>query len=170
MQSQSADGDFRRVATLAINRQAPVEHHDNVLTALRRIVQSLDVQSKQLQKSGLTGSQLSVLRALFSQGTLTANNLSKAVSLSQGTITTILDRLDAKGLIQRIRKPQDKRQVWIELTEAGKQVLESAPAQLHLDFLSKFAALKEWEQTLILSSLQRVADMMEIQPSKSRKD
>lgn len=145
-----------------------MEINEQVLVELRRIVRALDLQSKQLQKVGLTGSQLMVLRALTSQGPLTANQLSRAVNLSQGTITTVLDHLELKTLIRRERNAEDKRRLTITLTEAGRNALEHAPSLLHVNFLEAFRQLKDWEQTQILSSLQRVAGMMDTPRGKAK--
>ncbi|CAI8731143.1 MarR family transcriptional regulator [Methylocaldum szegediense] len=145
-----------------------MEINEQVLIQLRRIVRALDLQSKQLQKVGLTGSQLMVLRALSKQGPLTANQLSQAVNLSQGTITTVLDHLEHKTLIRRERSPQDKRRLTITLTEPGRDALRQAPSLLHVNFLDAFRQLSDWEQTLILSSLQRVAGMMDCSQAKPK--
>jgi len=145
-----------------------MEIHEQVLVELRRIVRALDLQSKQLQKAGLTGSQLMVLRALEKQGAMTANLLSRAVNLSQGTVTTVLDRLELKGRIRRERSPEDKRRLTITITESGRDALRHAPSLLHVSFLAAFRRLDSWEQTLILSSLQRVAGMLDISRVKPK--
>src|SRR5690606_33271932 len=80
--------------------------------------------------------------------------------LSQATITTILDRLEKRELIQRTRGSTDKRRVYARLTEAGSALLEKAPTPLQEEFIERFSELNDWEQSLILSSLQRVAAMM----------
>ncbi|MBP1149991.1 MULTISPECIES: MarR family winged helix-turn-helix transcriptional regulator [Methylocaldum] len=145
-----------------------MEINEQVLIELRRIVRALDLQSKQLQKVGLTGSQLMVLRALTKQGPLTANQLSQAVNLSQGTITTVLDHLELKALIRRERSAEDKRRLTITLTDSGREALRHAPSLLHVDFVAAFRQLNDWEQTLILSSLQRVAGMMDMSRVKPK--
>lgn len=138
-----------------------MEIHEQVLVELRRIVRALDLQSKQLQKIGLTGSQLQALRTLARRDALTANQLSRDVSLSQGTVTTVLDHLEKKGLIRRERSAEDKRRLVLTLTEVGREALSHAPSLLHVDFVTAFRKLDNWEQTLILSCLQRVAGMMD---------
>ncbi|MGZ5027372.1 MAG: MarR family winged helix-turn-helix transcriptional regulator, partial [Methylobacter sp.] len=143
------------------NEKNALEIQEHVLLQLRRIARSLDEYSKQLQKSGLTSSQLAVLRTLATHGPMPANHLSRAVELSQGTVTSVLDRLVGKSLIQRNRRESDKRQVWITLTEMGLEVFQDAPSPLHLGFLDSFTQLQDWEQTMILSSLQRLAGMMD---------
>jgi len=83
------------------------------------------------------------------------------VSLSQATVTTILDRLEHRKLVYRVRSTQDKRKVHAHLTSEGAEILSRAPNPLQEDFTRKFQSLAEWEQTMILASLQRVANMMD---------
>jgi hypothetical protein len=54
----------------------------------------------------------------------------------------------------------DRRRVLVRLTEAGFSVLAEAPSLLQDQFVERFRKLADWEQTLILSSLQRVSSMM----------
>ncbi len=134
---------------------------DEVLTALRQIIRAIDLHSKQLNKvSSLTGPQLMLMRAIESQPGDTTRNIARIVNLSQATVTSIIDRLESRGLVLRERSTQDKRKVMLELTEAGRELLSKAPAPLQQAFIDRFEGLEEWEQTLILSSLQRVATMM----------
>ncbi len=139
-----------------------METHDQVLLALRRIMRAIDLRSRELmQKSGLTGPQLLVLQALARCEGATVTALTAQVNLSQGTVTSILDRLEQKGLVQRARSELDKRKVLLTLTETGRQRLVGAPSLLHTHFIDSFRHLKDWEQTLLLSSLQRLAEMMD---------
>lgn len=145
-----------------------MEIHEQVLVELRRIVRALDLQSKRLEKIGLTGAQLQVIRALSRHDALTANRLSREVSLSQGTITAVLDRLEAKALIRRERSSEDKRRLVLTLTDAGREVVSHAPSLLRADFVASFQQLENWEQTLILSCLQRLAGMMDVSSAGTR--
>ncbi len=141
-----------------------MERHEEVLVALRRIIRAIDLQSKRLmQTSGLTGPQLLVMQAIMRGGSVSAGALAQAVSLSQGTVTSILDRLERRGLVQRKRSPEDKRKVLVTLSAQGSEVLLGAPTPLQESFIRAFRDLREWEQTQILSSLQRVAEMMHAQ-------
>jgi DNA-binding MarR family transcriptional regulator len=139
-----------------------MQTHDQVLIALRQIIRAIDLHSKKLEReSGLTGPQLLVMQIIFEEGPLTSGGLARSVSLSQATVTTILDRLEKKGYLTRERDTEDKRKVWVQLSGEGKKVLQHAPTLLQESFVSSFAQLKDWEQSLILSSLQRVASMMQ---------
>ncbi|MDX5299614.1 MAG: MarR family transcriptional regulator, partial [Gammaproteobacteria bacterium] len=77
------------------------------------------------------------------------------------TVTTIIDRLELRGLIVRERSQADKRKVHALLTEAGNELLDRAPRPLQDAFIQRFQALEDWEQNMIIASLQRVAQMMD---------
>ena len=134
---------------------------DEVLISIKQITRAIDIQSKRLvQKSGLTGPQLLVLKENLKLGQIPTGTLSKEVNLSQATVTSILDRLEKKGLVKRNRGEVDKRKVFTEITESGKDAVMKAPSLLQDEFRSEFFKLEDWEQTLVLSSLKRVAAMM----------
>lgn len=133
-----------------------------VLVALRRIIRATDMQSKRMVKAcGLTIPQVMVLRAIADLGDVTVRRVSSHVSLSQATVTTILDRLEARELVKRVRSEVDKRVVNARLTPLGKQVLAEAPALLHEKFIERFDALDKSDQGRILAALQQVAEMMD---------
>ena len=132
-----------------------------VLVALRRIIRATDLRSRHLMKiAGLTAPQLLVLRTIHQRGELSVGDLAHRISLSQGTVTSILDRLVARGLVTRERAREDRRKVLLRLSPEGKTVLQHAPQPLQDHFVSEFNALPSWEQHMILAALQRVSDMM----------
>lgn len=138
------------------------QHLHDVLVHLRRIIRATDLQSKRVVKScGLTIPQIMVLRSIEELGDVTVRCISDNVSLSQATVTTILNRLEERKYVERVRGQKDKRVVNARLTERGSSILQSAPPLLHEKFVNEFTSLKEWEQTQILSSLQRVAIMLD---------
>jgi DNA-binding MarR family transcriptional regulator len=138
-----------------------METYDQVLVSLRQIIRAIDLHSKRLEReSGLTGPQLLVMQLIGSAGEITAGVVARKISLSQATVTSILDRLERKGLLRRERSTDDKRKVMVTLTEAGGKALEKAPTLMQESFIKAFNRLDDREQALILSSLQRVADMM----------
>lgn len=133
----------------------------DVLATLRRIIRYMDIHSRQLSKVlGLTGPQLVIIREIGQYGAMTIGDLARRVSLSQATVTTILDRLEAKQLARRDRDVRDKRRVYVDISPRAREILASYPNALQDVFVKRFNSLADWEQTLILSSVQRVADMM----------
>ncbi|MBF9002807.1 MULTISPECIES: MarR family winged helix-turn-helix transcriptional regulator [Vibrio] len=135
--------------------------HEEVLVSIRQIIRAIDLRSKKLNKDfGLTSPQLLLMRAIKQSPKLTIRQLSKETNMSQATATSILDRLEKRGFITRQRDTVDKRKVHAVITEPGETILNKAPQLLHDDFINKFQSLPKWEQTLLLSSLQRLSSMM----------
>jgi len=133
-----------------------------VVVALRRIIRAIDLRSRFLVTSyGLTGPQLMVLKELSVHGGAYVAELTRAIHLSQATVTGILDRLEKRGLVRRQRSDEDKRRVHVWLTDEGQRLLADAPPLLQEEFTGEFSRLEDWEQTQILSALQRVVLMME---------
>lgn len=134
---------------------------DQVIAALRRVIRAVDLHSRALVGShGLTGPQALILKAL-QNGSLTAGELAARVKLSQGTVTDILNRLEKRECIKRIRDTEDRRRVLVEATEAGLAILDKSPPLLQERFAQRFNSLQDWEQSQLLSSLQRIAGMMD---------
>lgn len=136
--------------------------YDDILVAIRRIMRAVDLQSKKLLKTvGLTAPQLVIMQLLRKNGALPPSTIAKEISLSQATVTSILDRLDNAGYSQRDRSTEDKRVVHAYLTPEGLEKVSKAPELLQSGFLREFRKLEEWEQLQLISSLQRIATMMD---------
>lgn len=135
---------------------------DEVLVALRRIIRAMDLHSKHLVKTtGLTTAQLLLMQTIRKNQAMTIGQLADEIHLSQATVTTILDRLEERELLVRESSTQDKRKVHVRLTEQGEELVKNAPIPLQNDFVDSFMRLNEWEQTTMLSTLQRIAYMMD---------
>lgn len=133
-----------------------------VLATLRQISRAIGLRSRQLVKTvGLSVPQLLVLKEVVESGESVIGRVAVQVSLSQATVTSIVDRLELQGLIARRRDEKDRRKVLIAATEEGKQIIAKNPVILQEEFTNAFNKLESWEQTQILSSLQRVAAMMD---------
>jgi DNA-binding MarR family transcriptional regulator len=135
---------------------------DQVLTSLRRVIRAIDIHSRQLVKSAnITGPQLRLLQLIRKHQRATIKELADAMSLSQATVTSIMDRLENRHLILRVRSQTDKRKIHPQLTADGNALLDNAPTLLQDDFVRKFKQLHDWEQHMIIASIQRVAEMMD---------
>lgn len=135
---------------------------DSVLIAIRKIIQSIAMNSKSLVKRvGLTGPQLMILQEVVHSGEISVGEVAKAISLSQGTVTGILERLEKRELVTRRRSDFDRRRVLVQATEAGKALMQTAPPLMQEAFVERFGALQDWEQSMVLSSLQRLVSIMD---------
>lgn len=135
---------------------------DEVLVALRRVIRAVDLHSRALVRShGLTAPQALVLKEIVAAGELQVGALAQRVSLSHATITDILNRLERRGLVSRSRSEVDRRRVLVRATAAAEQTLERAPPLLQESFAARFTGLADWEQSMLLASLQRIAALMD---------
>jgi DNA-binding MarR family transcriptional regulator len=138
-----------------------MEKHQELLIALRKVIRAIDLHSKQLSKtSGLTSPQLLIMLEIDKISGVNSSQVAKNVNLSAATVTNILDRLENKSLISRVRNTEDKRKVGLYLTDDGKALLLKAPQPLQEHFIENFSNLAQWEQSQLLSSIERLADMM----------
>ncbi|MGH0029643.1 MAG: MarR family winged helix-turn-helix transcriptional regulator [Myxococcota bacterium] len=135
---------------------------DEIVSALRRIVRAIDLHSRRMvDECGLTGPQIVVLREASRLSGSSISALARAANLGQPTVSGILDRLEAQGLVRRKRSKEDRRSVFVAVTPKGARVLKNAPSLLQDRFRSELSRLEEWERTQILALLQRLGSMMD---------
>jgi DNA-binding MarR family transcriptional regulator len=79
-----------------------------------------------LEEAGLTYPQYLVMRLLWQRGPGPVKDLAAALQLDYGTLSPLLKRLEAAGLIHRTRRPDDERSVEIALTDAGEAMRTTA--------------------------------------------
>jgi DNA-binding MarR family transcriptional regulator len=78
---------------------------------------------KRLGPLEVTSAQLIIIASIAmsdGEGAKSASDLCKTISYDAGAMTRMIDRLESKGLLHRTRSPDDRRLVFLELTEAGK--------------------------------------------------
>jgi len=144
-----------------INNNNNKDLSEEILITLRKIARAMSIYSKSLDKHyGLTSPQLLILHELFQSDQIAIGEIARKISLSQATVTDIIDRLEIKDLITRTKSSLDRRRVLIKITSNGKDIINKKPSLLQKDFLAKFDELQKWEQHLLLSSVERVASMM----------
>ncbi len=133
-----------------------------IVRSLRQIIRAVGLYSKELlRRRNLTTSQLATLRQLGRRGPLSAGDLARGISVSQATITGIVDRLEKAELVTRKRDSEDRRRVVIDLTDAGRDVVASSPPPLHERFVVRLAELPTEEREEISRVLERIVQMME---------
>jgi len=119
-----------------------------LVTMMRREVEL------RVAEHGLTDAQWKPLWFIGSGRAANAIELAREMAIGAGAVTRLLDRLEAKGLIERERSARDRRVVHLRLTPAGQAVAAQVPpvlAAVNNDFLRGFSAA-EWKQLLALLS------------------
>jgi DNA-binding MarR family transcriptional regulator len=132
------------------------------LVALRRILRVTELNARKLaHQSELTASQLLVMQHVAQTRKVLPSAIAKAVDLKQATVTVLVNKLEEAGLVTRRRDTEDRRRVWVELTDAGQAALNKSPDLLQNRFEQGFDKLEEWEQAMIITTLERVAALLD---------
>ncbi|HTP72348.1 MAG TPA: MarR family transcriptional regulator [Burkholderiaceae bacterium] len=124
----------------------------NVMQLMRREV------DRRMLEYGLTDAQWKPLWMLKLGRATNAIELAREMAIDAGAVTRMLDRLEAKGLLERVRSAADRRIVHLRLTPAGDAVAKKVPyvlAAVNNDLLRGFSEA-EWKQLRRL--LARMAD------------
>lgn len=129
---------------------------------MRQILRATDMSARKLAgQSGLTPSQLIILQIIGKLEHAMPSQLAREASLTQATVTTLIDKLERRSMVTRRKDDQDKRRVIVELTEMGRQTLSVAPDLLQDQFTARFNKLEPWEQSMLISSLEKIASLLD---------
>ena len=135
---------------------------DDSLIALRRILRATELYARDLAHAvGLTPAQLRVLQIVDEKESVTPKALATQMGVSQATVSALVDKLVAQGLVERVPSEHDRRQTNVTVTKDGHARLEDAPDALQQRYVRKFLELADWEQAQLVSTLERVADMLD---------
>ncbi len=134
----------------------------HITKRLRKIAHAVNKHSKFLQESfKLTLPQIICLREIHEHGPITFSHLTRILALNNSTTTGIVDRLEREQLVRRVRSDRDRRQVMVEITDRGIEVLKDAPPPLNRTFIDRFESLPEEEKDQIVHSLDRLASLID---------
>jgi len=132
------------------------------LVALRKILRATELNARTLARAvGLTPTQLIILQLIDSLESPTPSLIAREASITQATVTSLIDKLERQGFVSRRRDELDKRRVLVAVTERGEAALADAPDILQDRFLGRFAQLKDWEQMTLIAALERIAAMLD---------
>ena len=135
---------------------------EEALIAIRQIQRRTEQASKKLAaQARLTPSQLMVMQILAERGEISAGEVSNLTQLKHATITSLVDKLVARGLMARRRCEEDRRRVWLTLLPDGQTALTAAPDLLQETFQTRFEKLPDWHQSMLVSSLERIAALLD---------
>ncbi|MFT4060655.1 MAG: MarR family transcriptional regulator [Legionella sp.] len=155
-----------------MNSNAPSQFEKNVdmqsekpakriILALRKIMQQMDNHSRRLNKCyGLTVPQIICLYEIYEKGAMSLSLLSKSVHLSMSTLVGVIDRLEEKGFVQRIRDIKDRRIIFINITDKGIEFVCSSPYLLHNRLNDNLQDLAEIEQINLANSVDILVNML----------
>ncbi|MFO7752949.1 MAG: MarR family transcriptional regulator [Desulfobacteraceae bacterium] len=112
------------------------------------------------QKYDLTLSQSGVVRNLMISGPLSSAELSRKLYVTPSNITGVIDRLEKKGLVERIRAKEDRRVNLISLTEKGKEIGRSLPDPFEKKIRHNFTKLNPEEVNYLTQAVEQITGLM----------
>ena len=143
------------------NRQ---DYTRQIVHSLRRLMQAEEHYTKELNKKfQVSTSQLVCLFALYEYGPMPPSQIAKHIMVNSSTVTGIIDRLEKKDLVKRVRSSLDRRVITINLTEAGKTLAEHAPPPIQLELVEGLKRFSEDELRQIVTALNRLAGLLDIE-------
>lgn len=127
-------------------------HYDVAQSVGHQIVKLMQQMRREVEtrmaQHGMTDAQWKPLWMIASGRATTAIELARETGIDAGAITRMLDRLESKGLIERVRSESDRRVVHLKATAAGEQAAAHIPhvlASVNNDFLAGFSE-RDWKQ------------------------
>lgn len=108
----------------------------DVMNGIRSIVRALRLNTRAIERQlGISLAQLWVLQILKERPAESLNELAVATATHQSSVSVVVRRLVQAGFVSRATAPEDKRRVRIELTEAGRQLLDRAPKTVQVELM-----------------------------------
>lgn len=138
----------------------------DIIIKIRKIVRSINLESKKIEKEyGVSIPQVLCLNYLYAQQNFQAGQgeIKKFLNLNASTVSGIINRLEAKGLVARLPKSGDRRIVTISLTSKGDKLLNKIPALLQDKLAEKLGKLGHDELIVVHDSLDLLIGILDIE-------
>ncbi len=135
-----------------------------IIFSIRKLMQARELYTKELEKKyHVSTPQLNCLIALYENGPLPPSQIARHIMVKSSTVTGIIDRLEQKGLVKRLRNSPDRRVITIELTETGKGLARDAPPPIQQKIVDGLKRLSEVETDQIVLGLTKLTNMLDVQ-------
>jgi len=140
----------------------PADEHGFVaLDAIRKLVRLLGESARLAQgRTGITGAQLFVLRVLTDHPGLSINELAERTMTHQSSVSAVVSRLVAGGLVSRAPAPHDRRRQLVTLTPRGRALRRTAPAVAQEVLVQAIRGLSPARRRALATSLRALTDAL----------
>jgi DNA-binding MarR family transcriptional regulator len=147
-----------------MNQQVNQNLNREIIFSIRRLIQAEELYTKELNKKyQVSIPQLNCLLALYENGPLSPSQIAKHIMVKSSTVTGIVDRLEQKEFVARLRNSPDRRVITIELTEIGRRLAENAPSPIQQKIIDGLKILSKWEIEQIVHGLNMLTKMLDVQ-------
>jgi len=137
-----------------------------ILVKLRRIIRSINLESKKIEKElGVSIPQLLILQFLSDREDYKANSkdIKEYINLNASTVTGIIGRLESKGLIAKLPNPKDRRVTYITLTAKGADLLRMSPTTLQEKISQKLNNLTPGQIDELNRNIELLTNLMDVE-------
>ena len=132
-----------------------------VLDAVRSIVQALrSAQRRSETQSGVSGAQLFVLQRLSERPAASLGELAARTFTHQSSVSVVVKRLVARGLVTRAQAPDDNRRIELSLTPAGRAVLRRSPQAVQFRMIEALERFSAADRRTLARLLTRLVEAM----------
>jgi len=136
----------------------------DIIFLIRKLIQGNELYTKQLnRKYQITAAQLNCLLALYENGPLPPSQIAKFMMVKSSTVTGVIDRLEIKDLVKRVRNSADRRIITIKLTESGINLAKNAPPPIQQKVIDGMKRLSDSDKAQIVLSLTKLTNMLDVQ-------
>ena len=134
----------------------------DLVWSIRRLIRAVYHDSQKISKRyGLTEPQSAVVRNLYNNGPMSSADLSRNLFVTPSNITGIIDRLEKKQFVERIKKEGDRRVALITLTEAGQELSKTLPDPIMKKFIAELADLEPEHVQLLAVAMNQILNLID---------
>ena len=127
------------------------------VASLNALIDALRIGSRGIERRlGISGAQLFVLQKLADGPVGSLNELAARTFTHQSSVSVVVTRLVARGLVTRTAYPDDARRVTLALAPKGRALLRKAPETLQSRLLASLERLSRTERTTLVNGLERL--------------
>lgn len=133
---------------------------DRYVTISFQVHKKAETLIKRQISNELTNDQHYILRYIQQSGSCTSTELAAVFDVNKSAITAIINRMADRGWIQRTRDENDRRIVFLTLTEEGNQLYLKAQEKIHLLVESIITQFEETEITTFIQTFEKLAQIL----------
>ncbi len=142
----------------------PSDQTKQIIFSIRRLIQASELYSKELNKKHqISAAQLNCILTLYEYGPLPPSKIAQHMMVKSSTVTGVVDRLENKGLAERLRNSPDRRMITIQLTPAGKKLAENAPPPIQQKIIDGLKQTEKAKKEEIVNALNMLTGMLDVQ-------
>ncbi|OCA85633.1 transcriptional regulator [Bacillus sp. FJAT-27225] len=124
---------------------------------LSRAFKAINEQvNKLIQENGLNPTEFAVLELLYHKGDQPMQQIGSKILIASGSITYVVDKLEQKGLLQRVACPTDRRVTFAQITDKGKSFIEEVFPSHEQNIHEIMSRISEEERSQAIDLLKRL--------------